>query len=212
MARIENLIPFILYYEAGGAKSCFKRVSNGKGQKIVYDTSLLTLEKQFDECRKRGLANDPDDKGGLTMCGVTYSTYAAYCNRKKIQATESGLLNLTYKVWYDILKTMFWDRWKADSIIDQSVANILVDWVWASGITGIKRPQRILGVEADGIVGPKTLSAVNRLDPQKLFDALHNDRLKHFDEICQKTPSQKKFLKGWRRRVNAISYGELLYQ
>ena len=119
---------------------------------------------------------------------------------------------MTYKVWYDVLKTLYWDRWKADGIKDQSIANLLVDWVWASGVTGIKRPQRLLGVSADGIVGPKTLEAVNALDPTKLFSLLHKDRLKHFDEICQKSPSQKKFLKGWRRRVNAITYGHLLYQ
>lgn len=207
MAKLENLVPFILYYEAGGAKSCFKKE---KG-KTVYDPSLLPLEKQFEECRKRGLANDPDDRGGLTMCGVTYATYASYCNRKNLKATESGLKNLSYSTWFDILKTLFWDRWKADEIVDQSLANILVDWVWASGITGIKRPQRILKVVVDGIVGPKTLAAVNEADVKKLFAELHEDRLKHFQEIVNRSPSQKKFLKGWNRRVNAITYGGLIY-
>jgi hypothetical protein len=32
------------------------------------------------------------------------------------------------------LKSLYWDKWKADQIKSQSVANILVDWVWASGI------------------------------------------------------------------------------
>ena len=208
MAKIEELIPFILYYETGGAKSC-KQIVPGIQ---VYNPSLVSLERQFNECRKHGLSNDPDDRGGLTMCGITFATYAYYCNRKKIKATEAGLRNMIYKVWYDVLKTLYWDRWKADSIKDQSIANLLVDWVWASGVTGIKRPQRLLGVSADGIVGPKTLEAVNALEPRELFHRLHSDRLKHFDEICQRCPSQKKFLKGWRRRVNAITYGHLLYQ
>lgn len=208
MANVEKLVPFILYYEAGGAKSCFKMV-NGKK---VYDPSLLTYEQQFNECKRTGLANDPLDRGGLTMCGVTYSTYAAYCNRKKKHATEAGLKNLKYSEWLDILKTLFWDRWKADTIENQSLANILVDWVWASGITGIKRPQRILKVVADGIVGNITLGAVNSSNASALFAELHKDRLKHFDEICAKTPSQKRFIKGWRRRVNAITFDGLLYE
>lgn len=211
MAKVENIVPFILYYEAGGAKSCFKTVTVDGKKKRVYDPSLLPFEKQFEECRKTGLANDPDDRGGLTMCGVTYATYAMYCNRKHIKATESGLKNLSYAVWLDILKTLFWDRWKADQIENQALANILVDWVWASGVTGIKRPQRILGVSADGIVGPKTLAAVNSSDPKKLFAELHADRLKHFKEIVNRAPSQRKFLKGWNRRVNGIAYEGFIY-
>lgn len=207
MAKLEKIVPFILYYEAGGAKSCFRTV-NGKR---IYDPSLLPLEKQFEECKKTGLANDPDDRGGLTMCGVTYDTYAAYCNKKNIRATESGLKNLSYSVWLDILKTIFWDKWRADEITNQGLANILVDWVWASGITGVKRPQRILGVMVDGIVGPKTLAAVNSAAPSKLFAELHADRLKHFQEIVNRSPSQKKFLRGWNRRVNGITPDSFIY-
>lgn len=207
MARLEVLIPFILYFEAGGAKSCFKNV-NGR---TVYDPTLIPIEKQFLECKAKGLTNDPDDKGGLTMNGVTFSTYSAYCNKKGKRATADGLKNMTYAEWFEILKTMFWDKWKANEINDQSLANILVDWVWASGITGIKRPQRILGVTVDGIVGPKTIAAVNSSNPKKLFDLIKQDRLKHFDEIVAKSPSQKKFLNGWRRRVNCIEYGGFNY-
>jgi lysozyme family protein len=212
MAKLENLIPFILYFEAGGADSCkVYKTSAGKKVLVGYDPSKATLEQQFNECKKKGLANDPDDKGGLTMCGVTFSTYATYCNKIGKTAKESGLKALKYAEWYDILHTLFWKRWKADSIENQALANILVDWVWASGITGIKRPQRILGVTADGIVGPKTIAAVNAADATALFNSLHADRLKHFDEIVAKSASQAKFLKGWKRRVNAITIDGFKY-
>lgn len=195
MAQIEKLIPFILHFEAGVPL----KYLNGSPEEI------------FAVAKKTGLANDPDDRGNLTMCGITFATYSTWCNKKGKKATADGLKNISYTAWLDILKTMFWDKWKADKINDQSLANILVDWVWASGITGIKRPQRILGVTADGIVGPKTLSAINGSDPVRVFSALHSDRLKHFDEIVAKSPSQIKFLKGWRRRVNAIEYGKFNY-
>ena len=96
MAKLENLIPFILYYEAGGAKSCFKTV-NGKR---VYDPSLLPLEKQFEECKKTGLANDPVDRGGLTMCGVTYATYATYCNKKIVPYSLHHCVSMYYSIDY----------------------------------------------------------------------------------------------------------------
>lgn len=207
MAQIEKIVPFILFFEAGGAPSCYVK----KGGRLTYDPSRLPLEKQFYECRKKGLANDPNDRGGLTMCGVTIGTYSAYCKKKRKDASPEALKALKYEEWLEILKTMFWDKWKADDIADQSLANILVDWAWASGITGIKRPQRMIGVVADGIVGPKTITAVNSLNAQMLFAELHADRLKHFDEIVARSPSQSVYLKGWRRRVNSIEYGRINY-
>ena len=51
---------------------------------------------------------------------------------------------------------MYWDRWKADEIKSQSIADILVDWIWASEMHGIKIPHDLVGVIPDGIVGPKT--------------------------------------------------------
>ena len=56
-----------------------------------------------------------------------------------------------------VLKPHYWDRWQADKIKSQSIANLLVDWVWASGKPGITRVQQILGVKQDGIVGDKLL-------------------------------------------------------
>lgn len=42
--------------------------------------------------------------------------------------------------WEEIFKTMYWDKWKADIIRSQSVANMLVDWLLGSGVHAIKIP------------------------------------------------------------------------
>lgn len=195
MAKLDTLIPFILHCEAGVPLSFLNCAPN-----VI-----------FAKAKSTGITNDPTDRGGLTVCGITHYTYAAYCNKKKVQYNDQLFKAMSYSEWYEILKTMFWDKWKADEISDQWVANLLVDFVWASGITGIKRVQKILGVVVDGIVGTKTLAAVNASNPQTLFASIHADRLKHFDEICARSASQKKFLKGWRRRVNMITYGDFKY-
>jgi lysozyme family protein len=211
MAQLSDMIPFLLYVEAYGAKSCkvYKTV-NGKKVYAGYDPSKASLEQQFCECEDFLVKNNKlkvsGDKGGLTMCGVTFSTYATYCNKVGKTAKESGLKTLSYNDWYTILHTMFWNRWKADQITNQAIANILVDWYWISGINGVKRPQRILGVKDDGIVGPKTVAAVNAADPQVLFDKLKADRFAHFKEIVAKTPSQQQFYNGWVNRVNMIHF------
>jgi len=86
MAQLEKLIPFILYFEAGGAESCkIYETRNGKKVLVGYDPSKATPEQQYNECKNYLLKNNKlvvsGDKGGMTLCGVTYSTYATYCNK-----------------------------------------------------------------------------------------------------------------------------------
>lgn len=154
-----------------------------------------------------GFVDDPDDLGGATNRGVTIGTYATYCKKKGYPApTVERLKNLSEKDWAEILKTMYWDRWKADEIKSQSVANILVDWVWASGVNGIKIPQKVLGVTADGIVGAKTLAALNARNPKELFEEIREARVQFIEDICRKRPANNKFKKGWLNRINSLQY------
>ena len=154
-----------------------------------------------------GFVNDPLDLGGATNKGITIGTFTEYKRRKGLKApTIQDLKNISNEDWHEVFKGLYWDRWKADEIKNQSVANILVDWVWASGSHGIKRPQRILGVTADGIVGSKTIAALNAKDPAELFRMIKADRIKFIDEICEKRPANNRFKKGWLNRINAIKY------
>lgn len=157
-----------------------------------------------------GLANVKGDKGGLTNMGVTLTTL------KQIGLDKDGngvvdakdLKLLTQKDVVDkVLKPHYWDKWKADKIKTQSIANLLVDWTYTSGVYGIKFPQQILGVAPDGKVGDKTIAAVNNYPNQKeLFQKLWNRRKAHFEAIVRNNPTQKKFLAGWLNRLNQIKY------
>ena len=154
-----------------------------------------------------GFVNDPDDLGGATNKGITIGTFTEYKKRKGQKApTVTDLKNISDAEWHDVFKSLYWDRWKADEIENQSVANILVDWVWASGVHGIKRPQKLLGVTADGLVGAKTIAAVNAADPKKLFDAIKADREKFIDEICKARPKNEKYRRGWMNRINDLMF------
>ena len=154
-----------------------------------------------------GFVNDPLDLGGATNKGITIGTFTEYKKRKGLKApTVQDLKNISNEDWHEVFKGLYWDRWKADEIKNQAVANILVDWVWASGSHGIKRPQRLLGVTADGVVGSKTIAALNAKDPAELFRMIKADRLKFIDEICEKRPANNRFKKGWLNRINAIKY------
>lgn len=150
-----------------------------------------------------GFVNDPDDLGGATNRGVTLATYMQYCRKKGYPVpTVERLENLSDREWTEILKTMYWDRWKANQIESQSVANILVDWIWASGTHGIKIPQQLLNVKVDGIVGTKTIEAVNSRNPRELFDLIKIARFDFIEDICRKRPANNKFKRGWLNRIN----------
>ncbi len=187
MANINSFIPFLIFWETG------------------IKESALSNEMLFAKAKMKGVLIDPDDRGGATMVGITIGTYREYCARNmKPTPTASTLSKVTYTEWFEILKTMFWDRWQADQIADQRVAEILVDWVWTSGSYGITIPQRLLGLKADGIVGHKTLMALNSREPNELFGKIKQARISYIDQICHRRPANTKFPTGWLRRLNAL--------
>ena len=101
MADISKIIPFILHFEAGVNKKYLG----------------LPNEQIFEIAKKTGFANDPVDAGGATMCGVTLNTFKAYCRKNGFtDSSVRALRNMRYDTWLDIIKTLFWDKWKADDI------------------------------------------------------------------------------------------------
>jgi len=157
-----------------------------------------------------GWSNHKADKGGKTNMGVTLATWKLYGYDKNgdgnIDAEDLKLA--TKQDVVNILKKHYWDRWKADQIKNQSVANILVDWVWHSGVHGIKRPQKLLNIQADGIVGKITLNSVNSANQMVLFALIKEDRIKFVDEIVKRDPTQKVFERGWKNRINSFVYSD----
>ena len=153
-----------------------------------------------------GFVNDPLDKGGATNKGVTIAVWKAqgYDKDGDGDIDVADLKLITAEDATMIMKKNYWDRWKADQIKNQAIANTLVDWVWGSGAWGIKIPQRILGVKDDGIVGIKTLEALNKQNPKEFLEKLYLARFNFLDGIVASNPSQKRFIKGWKNRMNDL--------
>ena len=173
MADIRKFAPILLKWEAGALPQ-------------------PTLEKQWEIARKRGFSNDPDDAGGATMCGITIATYTRYCKTKgKPAPTVARLKAITLDEWLDILRTFYWDKMKADQIRNQSIANLCVDNVWGSGAGYIKKIQLVAGTTPDGIVGPKTLAAINGANQRDLFNRLVEKRRIFYMNICLSKNSNK---------------------
>ncbi len=157
-----------------------------------------------------GYVEDPDDLGGATNMGVTLKAWlTAGCDLNGDGAIDKE--DLRRITWQDVvervLKPYYWDRWQADLIHCQSLANILVDWVWSSGETGITIPQYILGVETSGVVQQETLDAVNNYpDPEELFNRIKSARIDYIERICRERPANNRFKRGWLNRINDLRF------
>jgi len=154
-----------------------------------------------------GKVNNSADKGKQTNMGVTLATWKSQGYDKDgdgdIDAADLNLINHADVVG---LLQKRWDLWQADQIKNQSIANLVVDWVWNSGTWGIKKPQQVLGLNPDGVVGHDTLTAINNGDPSVVFKKIWIARKNFFDDICKNDHTQLTFHAGWINRLNSFKF------
>jgi lysozyme family protein len=159
-----------------------------------------------------GYQCDPSDRGNYNsrgeLVGTKYGVSAKACEEYYHAIPSKNIMeNLTpEKASFVLLK--YWQGCKADLINNQSVANLLVDYYYNSGAVAIQKVQGLLGLKVDGIVGDKTISAINASDQKLLFAQLWNVREKYYQGIVHNKPTFAKFLKGWLNRLNDYKYSE----
>lgn len=175
-----------------------------------------------------GYVDDPLDRGGSTNMGITIGTWRQLGYDKNGDGViDKEDMKLLETKDFDLILRKYWDKWKADQLINQSVANILVDWYWASGKWGIVIPQRLLKVTADGIVGVNTIKAANSKNQKVFFDEIYEARVKFVTDIAvnslikyeksigrkatekeKKNNTQYKYLNGWLNRLKDFKFKE----
>ncbi|MFZ6012722.1 MAG: glycoside hydrolase family 108 protein [Bacteroidota bacterium] len=156
-----------------------------------------------------GYVNHPLDRGGPTKYGVILSVWQEHGHDKDgdgdIDAEDIKKLSEDDARY--IAKKIFWDYFLADLILNQSLAEFIVDWGYNSGRkTVAKIVQRLVNVTVDGIVGPQTITAINCADQEMLFNTLKIERKVFLNNIIKRKPDQIVFYDGWMNRVNSFKY------
>ena len=151
--------------------------------------------------REGGFANDPRDRGGATMCGVTQSTYDRYRRAWKLPTRPVRQIELRE---LDTIYLAYWRDAQADRVAAAgypALALILFDFGFNSG-PGTARLllQNALGVVSDGKIGPKTLSAVAQLGEQEACRRYLDRRAVYIHRIMRDDPTQRVFYKNWMAR------------
>ncbi|WP_026803646.1 putative peptidoglycan-binding domain-containing protein [Aliarcobacter lanthieri] len=116
----------------------------------------------------------------------------------KLLANNKELIDFVHTFY----KKEFWDKMKLDEVKSQHIANEMfifgtnVNWKIA-----IKETQKLIGVVADGIIGIKTLNALNSYD-EKVFDKEFDEvEIAYYEQIVKNKPHLSNNLKGWTYRA-----------
>ncbi len=152
-----------------------------------------------------GSVDDPVDRGGRTRHGITYATLAVYNMR------TGGNLHLDHIDHFDVLAIYHALYWRAGYVYEMPAwaQDIMFDWSVHSGpYRAIKLMQQVVGTLDDGLMGPKTLSAMTQAGAANGGDSMVRllaiRRRRHLCGIVQHDPTQSRFIKGWFRRVSSF--------
>lgn len=146
--------------------------------------------------REGGYVNHPNDRGGPTNWGITQSTLAGH-RRMPVSAEDVRALTR------DEAKQIYLGYFRGlESVTDPKVLELLFDYAVNSGThRAIVALQRVLGVTADGVFGPKSRAALAGVDQSKLYFPLVCERLDNYLRIIARDPSQAVFAAGWANRI-----------
>lgn len=157
-------------------------------------------------------ANNPADKGGETMWGITIATARA-CGY------VGKMIDMPRDTAVGIYETVFWDRPGFDQIdaIDSAIAERCFDWGVTSGPgTPSKFLQRIVNVLnrngldypdiiADGAIGARTITAIRSFVGKRGMDGvkvlrgmLQAQQSNFYFAIAERDPTQETFEFGWQ--------------
>ena len=146
-----------------------------------------------------GFTDDENDRGGKTTWGITEE-----------EAREFGYTGDMRNLTKDFAKNIYLKKYylgnKLDKIIDDRVALSIFDWAVNSGRRGIKKAQIVANkfgasLIVDGIVGNKTLEAINSINPEEFLKEYHELQRTFYKNLAAKDSTQEDFLKGWLNRV-----------
>jgi lysozyme family protein len=84
----------------------------------------------------------------------------------------------------------------------QAVATTIYDFAVNAGLrTATILAQTVVGLTPDGQVGPKTLAALQAVDPDLFVARYALAKLARYEQIVRRDRSQAKFLLGWLSRT-----------
>lgn len=147
------------------------------------------------------LVNVAGDSGGRTYAGIAENYHPDWEGWEIIDRGDLDNPVLT-KLVKEFYKTRFWDKMRGDEIEKQEIAESIFDFGVNAGMrTSVKLAQTVVGVLPDGVIGPKTLDALNSADGEQFILKFALAKIARYAAIVNRNRSQSKFLLGWINRT-----------
>ena len=159
---------------------------------------------RFEECLARvlkhegGYVNDPLDSGGRTNLGVTQRVWEEFVGHP---VSEADMRALTPQKVAPMYKIKYWNP-SYCAVLPKGLDYVVFDFAVNAG-TGrsVKTLQPAIGCVADGVIGPRTMAAINDANPKDLIAKFSDARADFYQGIVARKPDQARFIKGWLNRV-----------
>ena len=159
---------------------------------------------EFEKALKRilkhegGFVNDPLDSGGITNLGVTKRVWEEFVGHP---VSEADMRALTPEIIAPMYKMKYWNSSYCE-VLPKGLDYVVFDFAVNAG-TGrsVKTLQSAIGCVADGVIGPKTMAAINDAEPKNLIAKFSDARADFYQGIVARKPDQARFIKGWLNRV-----------
>ncbi len=165
------------------------------------------MRGNFEACLKEilhhegGFVNHPSDPGGMTNLGVTKATYEEWVG---YPVSESIMRKLTPALVTPLYRRRYWDVVRGDDLpigLDLCVFDFAVN---AGPARAVRYLQRMIGAEADGVAGPRTVS----LALQMVGDRNYASAVVRYQDMrgdyYQQLRTFNAFGRGWMRRVKSV--------
>ncbi len=166
--------------------------------------AALPPRSRFAEClplilkHEGGYVDHPRDPGGATNLGVTIGTLSEWLGRP---ATKAEVKALTAADVAPIYEARYWRAAGCDRLprgLDYAVFDFAVN-------SGVSRAVRVMqaaaAVTTDGMVGPNTLAAVDRIGAAEMVRRVQERR----ETFLRSLSTFPTFGKGWMRRVEDVT-------
>lgn len=156
----------------------------------------LTLTEERDGV----FTDNPNDPGGATKSGVIQTTYDDWRRRQHLVPQSVRLMDQAEQ------RAIYLEFWEAcyGHVLPAPLNGVTFDFaVNASPRRALKRLQYVVGVVQDGIIGPKTLAAIQaRPLPQVVNDYLWV-RVAYYEALARANHKLASFW-GWIPRVRRL--------
>jgi lysozyme family protein len=144
-----------------------------------------------------GYVNHPNDPGGETYKGISRRAHPNWKGWQLIDQKKPVPEQLVQEFYYN----NYWLRLRSDEM-PYPVGEYLFDFGVNAGISrAVITVQRALNIKADGVLGPVTIGAIQKQDPQKLMYELLKDRVGYYTTITMQNSRFQVFFLGWIRRT-----------